>query len=464
MQEVDIAISKALHARDEFIKWDGPKRMKLLSRIADSLDEAAGALIEIAAKETNLPVVRLTGEVSRMTAQWRHMAEALSEGSYLGVRKDAADSTLQPPRPDLRKTTVPIGIVGVFGASNFPFAFGVGGCDTASAIAAGCPVIVKGHPGHIETSRRVFELIAQAASSFGAPEGVITLVESFEAGIEIVQQDDVSAVAFTGSTAGGRQLFDLAQSRRNPIPFYGELGGLNPIFVTEEAGALNGELIAKGFLESVSLGAGQFCTKPGYLITINGASIKEAITELISTVSTHAMLNERVRSMHQAGRDEFQNMNFVRLLAIGESESQVEPVAIYEVSASDLLKNDEDALREIFGPTAVLVDCKDSQEMIDVAKRFHGTLASGIHGEPEDSVLSAGLMEVLQRISGRILWNGWPTGVAVTWAMHHGGPYPATTNSLFTSVGADSIKRFRRPITFQNFPDSLLPSHLQGAS
>jgi NADP-dependent aldehyde dehydrogenase len=464
MQEVEVAISKALHARDEFSKWDGPKRVKLLSRIADSLDEAAAALIEIAAKETNLPIVRLTGEVSRMTGQWRHMAEAIIEGSYLGVRKDAADSTLQPPRPDLRKITVPIGIVGVFGASNFPFAFGVGGCDTASAIAAGCPVVVKGHPGHIETSRRVFELIAQAASSVGAPDGVITLVESFEAGVDIVQHNDVSAVAFTGSTTGGRKLFDLAQSRRNPIPFYGELGGLNPIFVTEEAGERNGDSIAKGFLESVSLGAGQFCTKPGYLITINGDRIKQAIAQLISTVSTHAMLNDRIKSMHQSGRDEFENMDFVSLLAKGETDSQVEPVAIYEVLGSDLLKNDANALREIFGPTAVLVDCKNSQEMIDVANRFHGTLASGVHGEPEDSVLSAGLLEVLQRISGRILWNGWPTGVAVTWAMHHGGPYPATTNSLFTSVGADSIKRFRRPITFQNFPEKLLPSHLQGAS
>jgi NADP-dependent aldehyde dehydrogenase len=462
MSEVDLVIEEAISARDTFRNWQSSDIVRLLNEVADNLDGAASELIKLAMNETNLPEVRLTGEVSRMSGQWRHMAVALSRGENNNVVKDPADTSLQPPRPDLRKTSLPIGIVGVFGASNFPFAFGVGGCDTASAIAAGCPVIIKAHPGHLQTSRRVFELISASVKKAGGPKRLVSLVESFESGIDLVKNDEVSAVAFTGSTTGGRALFDIAQSRKNPIPFYGELGGLNPIFVTKEAAEAQSQSIAKGFLDSVSMGSGQFCTKPGFLVTISAGKIKEEILNLIVTAKTHPMLNESIRAAYCNKLENYLALGFANLLARAPSENPgAEPTTIIEISGSDLLANVDQALQEIFGPTAVIVDCADTQELLEVARAFHGTLASGIHGDPTDSVIENGLLAVLETISGRVIWNGWPTGVAVTWAMHHGGPYPATTNPLFTSVGADSIKRFRRPITYQNFPQALLPALLR---
>lgn len=462
MQDLNSAMAKAVTARESIRKWDRSQIISLLEIIAEKLDGAASELIPLAMKETNLTEVRLTGEVGRMSGQWRHMAAVLKKGDYLGTVIDSADSTLQPPRPELRKTTVPLGVVGIFGASNFPFAFGVGGCDTASAIAAGCPVIIKAHPGHLETSRKVFQIMAAAAQSVNAPDGLFNMVEAFEAGIEFVKHKDVSAVAFTGSTLGGRALFDIAQSRKDPIPFYGELGGLNPIFVTEEAANRNGSIIAQGFLDSVNLGAGQFCTKPGYLILVNGSKMLEEIVNLVPTVVTHAMLNEKIREAHARNRSTYAGLPFVKLLAQGVATSDaIEPITIFEISGADLLANQEVTLKEVFGPTAVVVNCASNEEALKVANSFHGTLASGIHGEVNDKIISMGLLDILVRISGRIIWNSWPTGVAVTWAMHHGGPYPASTNSLFTSVGADSIKRFRRPVVFQNMPTELLPTELK---
>ncbi len=462
MLEVEAAIQKAILARDSFNTWQTAQVSTLLEEIADALDLAAEELVGLALKETNLPEGRLSGEVGRMTGQWRHMAAALDRGKYLNIIKDPADSSLQPPRPDLRKSSVPIGIVGVFGASNFPFAFGVGGCDTASAIAAGCPVLIKSHPGHPETSRKIFDLIREGINRADGPEGLVNLIESFEAGIEMVKHDDVSAIAFTGSTAGGRALFDIAQSRKNPIPFYGELGGLNPIFVTKETASSQSQTIAKGFLESVSLGSGQFCTKPGFLITVNASKIKQEIVNLIASIKTHPMLNEKIRTSYEAKLENYLELGFTKLIAQGmRSDQEIQPVSILEISGADLLSNKDLALQEIFGPTAVIVNCVDSTELLEVSRAFHGTLASGVHGEPTDELIEKGLLRILERISGRVIWNSWPTGVAVTWAMHHGGPYPAATHPLFTSVGADSIKRFRRPITYQNFPQILLPAHLK---
>lgn len=462
MSEVKVVISDAIIARDVFRKWETSKIVNLLSEVAETLDRSAGELIKLAMHETNLPEARLTGELSRMSGQWRHMAAARVRDDYLNIVKDPADFSIQPPRPDLRKTSLPIGIVGVFGASNFPFAFGVGGCDTASAVAAGCPVIIKSHPGHPKTSRKVFEIICDGVKRAGGPNGLVNLVESFESGIDLVKEDEVSAIAFTGSTTGGRMLFDIAQSRSNPIPFYGELGGLNPIFVTEETASTQSDTIAKGFLESVSLGSGQLCTKPGFLVTIGAGKIKNEITKLIATMKTHPMLNENIRATYESKLEKYLKLEFTKLHSrAADFDPKVESTTIIEISGADLLANVDQALQEIFGPVAVIVDCVDSSELLKVAQSFHGTLASGVHGDPTDEVISKGLLAVLEKISGRVIWNGWPTGVAVTWAMHHGGPYPATTNPLFTSVGADSIKRFRRPIAYQNFPQELLPEHLR---
>jgi len=458
-------IAEAVIARDEYCKWDQSRIIELLELIATKLDAASEELVSVAAKETHLTIPRLIGEVGRMSGQWRHMAAVLKNKDYLQVSVDLADSTTQPPKPDLRKSNLPIGIVGIFGASNFPFGFGVGGGDTASAIAAGCPVIIKANPGHPDTSRQIFEIMVDSGKRLNAPKGLFGLLESFDDGIKLVQHDDVSAIAFTGSTTGGRKLHDLAQSRPVPIPFYGELGGLNPIFVTEEANKANAAVIAQGFLDSVSLGAGQFCTKPGFLILINGPEIKQEIVQLISKSAVHEMLNDGIRDLHNSKREEFSGLSYSKLLAKSPiTNSEMEPLTIFEISADDLLGNKNVSLVEIFGPTAVVVDCKTPQQALEVAKVFDGTLASGVHGEPTDELIQLGIIGLLTRISGRVIMNTWPTGVAVTWSMQHGGPYPASTNSLFTSVGADSIVRFRRPIVYQNFSQDLLPDWLQNSN
>ena len=455
-------IADAVTARDKYCKWDQNKIIELLELIATKLDAASEELVSIAAKETHLTNPRLVGEVGRMSGQWRHMAAVLKNRDYLQISIDLADSTAQPPKPDLRKSNIPIGIVGVFGASNFPFGFGVGGGDTASAIAAGCPVIIKANPGHPETSRKIFEIMAAAGSQLNAPKGLFGLLESFEDGIKLVQHEDVSAIAFTGSTTGGRKLYDLAQSRPVPIPFYGELGGLNPIFVTEEANKANATVIAQGFLDSVSLGAGQFCTKPGFLILINGSEIKQELSQLISKSAVHEMLNNGIRGLHNSKREEFSGHGYVKVLAKGPAlNGDAEPLTIFEIAADDLLKNKDTSLIEMFGPTAVVVDCKTPQQALEVANVFDGTLASGVHGGPGDELIQLGIIDLLSRISGRVIMNAWPTGVTVTWSMQHGGPYPASTGSLYTSVGADSIVRFRRPIVYQNFATDLLPDYLQ---
>lgn len=458
-------IADAVTARDEYCKWDQSKIIILLELIAAKLDAASEELVAIAAKETHLTNPRLVGEVGRMSGQWRHMAAVLKNKDYLQVSVDLAEPTAQPPKPDLRKSNVPIGVVGIFGASNFPFGFGVGGGDTASAIAAGCPVVIKANPGHPETSRKIFEIMVDSGNQLKAPKGLFGLLESFDDGIKLVQHEDVSAIAFTGSTTGGRKLHDIAQSRPVPIPFYGELGGLNPIFATEEASKSNAAVIAQGFLDSVSLGAGQFCTKPGFLILVNGAEIKEEIVQIISKSTVHEMLNEGIRGLHNSKREEFSGLSYSKLLAKSPiTNSEIEPLTIFEISADDLLSNKNVTLVEIFGPTAVVVDCKTPQQALEVAKVFEGTLASGVHGEPTDELIQLGIIGLLTRISGRVIMNAWPTGVAVTWSMQHGGPYPASTNSLFTSVGADSIVRFRRPIVYQNFSQDLLPDWLQNSN
>jgi NADP-dependent aldehyde dehydrogenase len=462
MEKFPQIIADAVTARDEYSKWNQSKIIELLELIATNLDAASEELVSLATKETHLTNPRLVGEVGRMSGQWRHMAAVLKNKEYLQVSVDLADPTAQPPKPDLRKSNLPIGIVGIFGASNFPFGFGVGGGDTASAIAAGCPVIIKANPGHPDTSRKIFEIMVDSGQQLNAPKGLFGLLESFDDGIKLVQHEAVSAIAFTGSTTGGRKLHDLAQSRSVPIPFYGELGGLNPIFVTEEANKANAAAIAQGFLDSVSLGAGQFCTKPGFLILINGAEIKQEIVQLISKSAVHEMLNDGIRGLHNSKREEFSGLSFSKLLAKSPiTDSDVEPLTIFEISADNLLSNKNISLVEIFGPTAVVVDCKTPQQALEVAKVFDGTLASGVHGQPKDELIQLGIVDLLSRISGRVIMNAWPTGVAVTWSMQHGGPYPASTNSLFTSVGADSIVRFRRPIVYQNFAENLLPEYLQ---
>ena len=435
--------------------WESSKIVTLLESIAEALDLAKADLVPVAMEETNLPEVRLTGEVGRTTGQLRLMARAVEDRSYLDITIDHADSTLTPPRPDLRMKTTSLGVVSVFGASNFPFAFGVAGGDTASALAAGCAVVIKVNPGHPRVSRMVGEIMIAAAQKAGAPAGLISLVEDFDAGMALVEHPLTAAIAFTGSTHGGRALFDAANRREIPIPFYGELGGLNPVFVTRSVASDKAKETAEGFLGSITMGAGQFCTKPGFLIVEGASHINAELATLVSAVPAQKLLNSNIVKLHDRNRDEISGVSGMTLLA-QNSEGGDTNVSVFTISAKDFLAAGDSARREVFGPTAVVVDCADPDELIAVAESFSGTLTSGIHAIENDPMDLSKLISIVERISGRIVWNQWPTGLAVTWAMQHGGPYPASTNPLFTSVGAKAILRFRRPITYQNFPQKYL--------
>jgi len=452
---VDSQVRDARAAWLQIRDWDSAKIVALLESIADALDHAKADLVPVAMEETNLPEVRLTGEVGRTTGQLRLMARAVEDRTYLDITIDHADASLTPPRPELRMKTTSLGVVGVFGASNFPFAFGVAGGDTASALAAGCAVVIKVNPGHPRVSRMVGEIMIAAALNAGAPAGLISLVEDFDAGMALVEHPLTAAIAFTGSTHGGRALFDAANRREIPIPFYGELGGLNPVFVTRSMASEKAKETAEGFLGSITMGAGQFCTKPGFLIVDGASEINTALATLISAAPAQKLLNSNIVKLHDRNRDEMSQVAGMSLVA-QNSEGGDTKVSVYTISAQDFLKAGESAKREVFGPTAVVVNCADSGELLKVAESFSGTLTSGIHAVERDPMDLSQLISIVERISGRIVWNQWPTGLAVTWAMQHGGPYPASTNPLFTSVGAKAILRFRRPITYQNFPQSYL--------
>ncbi len=460
----DKAVSEALAAWNNYRNWTPLQIIDLLNAIADALDKAKDDLVPVAMSETHLPQARLEGEVGRASGQFRLMAQAVADPTYLDIVIDKENSTLTPPRPELRSIAMPLGVVGIFGASNFPFAFGVAGGDTASALAAGCAVVIKINPGHPIVSSMVGELMVQAAKSVGAPDGLISVISGLEAGMELVKHKDLRAVAFTGSTHGGRALFDAINAREIPIPFYGELGGLNPMFVTENAITARAKAIAEGFLGSITLGAGQFCTKPGFLIAIGANAINKELAQLVAAASPQRMLNERTQSLHDSIREEMLTVQGMTLVAQSNSDSSDASVTVMTISAGDFLKNKEGAMREVFGPTAVVIDCDSQEELLNIARSFSGTLASGIHAQTNDSTLPGDLLPILEDISGRIVWNQWPTGLAVTWAMHHGGPYPASTNPLFTSVGARALLRFRRPIAYQNFPTDSLPTALRDNS
>lgn len=461
---LDNQIRQAHDAWLQIRDWTPQQIITMLNEIADALDAAKADLVPVAMQETNLPEARLTGEVGRTTGQLRLMAKAVADRTYLDISVDHADASLTPPRPDLRMKATSLGVVGIFGASNFPFAFGVAGGDTASALAAGCAVVIKVNPGHPKVSQMVGEIMVSAALKAGAPAGLISLVEDFDAGLALVKHPLVAAVAFTGSTHGGRALFDAANSREIPIPFYGELGGLNPIFVTATAATRKARETAEGFLGSITMGAGQFCTKPGFLMVENAAPILEELKQLIADAPAQKLLNTNIITRHDANREEISKVAGMNLLARNAADGDT-AVSVFTISAKDFLAAGESARREVFGPTAVVVDCSNVDELMQVAQSFSGTLTSGIHAIENDPMELAPLISILELISGRIVWNQWPTGLAVTWAMHHGGPYPASTNSLFTSVGAKALLRFRRPITYQNFPqEKLAPVLRDGAA
>jgi NADP-dependent aldehyde dehydrogenase len=461
-ETVDGIVSAAAAAAAPLRALDPGARARLLEGVADALDAEAAALVAVAREETHLPEPRLYGEVARTSGQLRMFAAALREGSFVEAIIDTALPSAVPPRPDLRRMLIPIGPTLVFAASNFPFAFSVAGSDTASALAAGCPVVVKAHPGHPRLSALVGHLLEERLVALGAPTGTLAVVHGIDAGVQALQDPRIKAAAFTGSTHGGRALADLAAARPEPIPFYGELGSTNPVFVTRAAVATRGEEIARDFVASYTLGVGQFCTKPGLLILPAGHGLEPALTAAVRNVAAARMLDERLHEGYASGLNRLLEAPGVRIAQAARPDDGFRTAPTLLATTLAAVRDDPGTLlTECFGPVSLIVDYDDEDELVPFALGLEGQLTATIHAEEDDARRLAPLTEALADRAGRVVWNGWPTGVAVSWSMHHGGPYPATTAPLHTAVGATAVRRFLRPVCFQDTPQALLPAQLR---
>ncbi|WP_189783711.1 aldehyde dehydrogenase (NADP(+)) [Streptomyces capitiformicae] len=466
-KEVDAAVRAAHAARGALA--DRTVRAAFLRTAADQLQAAKDQLVEVADAETALGPVRLTGELARTCYQLRAFADIVDEGAFLDVVINHPDDTATPPIPDLRRYKVPLGVVAVYSASNFPFAFSVPGGDTASALAAGCPVVVKAHPDHPALSELVAIVLRRAAAEHGIPEGVLGLVHGFEAGVELVKHPLVTAAGFTGSVRGGRALFDAAAARPVPIPFHGELGSLNPVLITEAAAAERAEAIGAGLAGSMTLGVGQFCVKPGLVLAPTGPAgdqLVKSLTDAVSAVDAGVLLDHRMRDNFVAGVAERAELPDVEspVTAGAGGEHTVSP-GFLTVPAGKLAAEGEHdlLLEECFGPLTVVARYEDEDEAKSVLSRLQGNLTATVHLSGEEAAgegRGPELLAELTPLAGRVLVNGWPTGVAVAPAQHHGGPYPATT-STSTSVGGTAIERWLRPVAYQGAPEALLPPELR---
>jgi NADP-dependent aldehyde dehydrogenase len=438
------------------------ERAAWIRATADALDDAADRLVPLAVEESALAEPRLRGEVARSSGQLRLFADALEEGALLELIIDTADADAKPvPRPDLRRMLVPLGPVLVFAASNFPFAFSVCGGDTGSALAAGCPVVVKSHPGHPRLSEAVAEVMVTALRAAGAPDGTLALVHGDRAGVEALTDSRVKASGFTGSVAGGLALHEIAVNRPDPIPFYGELGSLNPVFVLPGAIEERGSDIASGFVASYTLGVGQFCTKPGLLFLPVGHALEKEIVAAAEEVAPARMLNERIHQGYTGALGKLRERGSVEALVTGDESNWGASASLFKTTVRRLVEHAEELLEECFGPTSIVVEYADHDELYAAASTFGGTLTATVHGADSDTQVALSLLPLLQDRAGRVVWNGWPTGVAVSWAMQHGGPFPATVGSIHTSVGTTAARRFQRPVCFQDTPGDLLPEVLR---
>lgn len=461
-EQVTAVVAAAAAATSWLADLPRSERAALLEAVADALEGAREQLVATADSETGLGAARLNGELTRTVFQFRFFGSVITEGSYLEVTLDPAGDTPMGPRPDLRRMLVPTGVVAVFGASNFPFAFSVPGGDTASALAAGCPVVVKAHPSHPGTSELSFALMRDALVAAGAPEGVLGLVHGQDAGTALVQAPEVTAVGFTGSTGGGKALLEAIAERDAPIPFYGELSSINPVVVTRAAAAERAQEIGEGLATSVTGSAGQLCTKPGLVLVPSGAegdAVVTAMGQAMGQASTVPLLNERIRDSYRSITEGYAQTPGVQQIASGEAEGEGYGVgvALFQAPADELAPDD---IAEIFGPASLVVRWDSPEQLEGVLGAVEDSLTATVQtGSGEGTELSH-LTRTLQAHAGRILFNAYPTGVAVSWAQNHGGPWPAT-NSQHTSVGATAIRRWLRPVVFQNAPEAVLPPELR---
>ena len=470
MQDLNTVMFQSVEAFKKYRKFSGKQKAIFLRAIANEMETLGMDLIHTAMQETNLPEGRLIGERGRTIFQLNMFANLLEEGSWVEARIDSANLNRQPiPKVDLRKMLVPIGTVAVFGASNFPFAYSTAGGDTASALASGCPVVVKGHPAHARTSAMVAEAILRAAELTGMPKGVFAHLEggeNFEVGEALVMHPDIKAVGFTGSFGGGKALFDMANQRPEPIPVFSEMGSVNPVVLMPEKMKQDAENVAISYANSITLGVGQFCTNPGLIFGIENEDLEkfmDILSNEVEKIAPTKMLNEGI----------FKNYEDKKLTALSqdgvntESVSKIEKNAeiqgtptIASVNANIFLKNPK-LHQEVFGPYSLVVKCKDETQLLEVLNHLEGQLTATLMATESELIANEEIVDTLRNLSGRLNFNNVPTGVEVCFAMQHGGPFPACTDSRFSSVGPDAIKRWVRPASYQSFPDSLLPDELK---
>ncbi|NRG41151.1 aldehyde dehydrogenase (NADP(+)) [Rathayibacter sp. VKM Ac-2835] len=488
----ELRVAAAAAAAPAVLASSRQERAGWLTRIAARLDEARDELVEVAEGETHLGVERLRGEVARTTGQLRLFADVLEEGSYLEASIDVAGTIGGDGSQEIRRFLRPLGPVAVFSASNFPFAFSVAGGDTASALAAGCPVLVKAHPGHPELSRRTAAVVDRALEEAGAPRGVFDLVEGRAAGLVLVRAPEVRAVAFTGSLPGATALMDAMSERAEPIPFFGELGSVNPVVITPGAAEERAAELAAELVASFTLGGGQFCTKPGVVFVpaaadldtpaeraarsagagggtppcwsssaqrVSRPAFRQAVAERVESLPGTVLLTERIAESFSASAGRLASADGVRVLARGAQVDGTAPVVLV-TTIDDVVRHSDVLLEECFGPLTLLIEYRSPEEVLAALTHLDGSLTATVHSAPGEDI--GALVAVLAERSGRVVFDGWPTGVSVTWGQHHGGPWPATT-SQHTSVGATAIRRFLRPIAYQGAPAAALPADLTDA-
>ncbi len=466
VEEIDVVMQEAWSAFHAYRKYSLKQRADFMRAIAVELENNSTSLLQTAMKETNLPEPRLRGELSRTIFQLNSYGEACERGQWLDARIDTAMPDKTPPKPDIRKMLVPLGPVVVFGASNFPFAYSTAGGDTACALAAGCPVIVKAHPAHAETSTLVSDIILKVAAANNLPQGVFAHVygAGTDAGKALVMHQYTSAVGFTGSFAGGKQLFDWGNQRKVPIPVFSEMGSINPVFLMPEKLTADPVAIAKMYSGSINLSVGQFCTNPGLIIGIESEALDQfanALREEIRNVSPGKMLHPGImKAFNDKKAIALQQKNVSTIAEVENNRDDLATPTIAAASGKTFLENPV-LHQEVFGPYSIMIRCTDMNEMLEVAKHLEGQLTSTLMATENDIRNNDELVEAVKNICGRFILNGVPTGVEVCLSMMHGGPFPATTDPRFTAVGADGIRRFARPMAFQNWPDELLPDELK---
>ena len=438
-------------------------RATLLEEIARGIDDADD-LVRIAHRETGLSIPRLEGELRRTAFQARFFAQVVREGSFLGATIDHPIHTEMGPLPDLRRMNVPIGVVAVFGASNFPLTSSVPGGDTVSALAAGCPVVLKAHPSHPETSQRAFEILEMVARSAGAPEGAVSLIHGFDAGIALVEEDLIDAVGFTGSLEAGRSLALRCAARRRPIPFFGELGSSNPLVVLDSALDERSRELASGLADAITTGVGQFCTKPGIVFVAQGTRGDEFVELLVEELRSRepaVMVSEAVARNYRASLAHMATESGVTTLLEGISSARMSGASLLTTSSVQFTADEASELRnECFGPAALIVRYEGADDLVRALRSAHDSLCFAVFADGND-LLAPELLDLGVRKAGRVLFNAFPPGAPISWSMQHGGPWPSSTAPWSTSMGAAAVQRWLRPVSYQSFPDELLPQELQ---